>query len=245
MRAVVPLVARRVCLRPARSRPLCARAGDDSHWPDGTPKKFRGREAWKNWIDWDSPYREPTDENNRARHFFWHVDSRGRLWREELDRPGERFGQMRDTRVLDFFFGHVQRNETGLHGAEYPFVSFRMHEHYFTRCADAPVVFNDLRDGELRHVCPDGELARSVTTRFDASALQLTPEGKLFHPVTTRATDADGAPRREELMGLIESTTAQQLLECCEEEAPSNGGNGGGMLLRWRGEVHRLRTGPS
>ena len=26
-------------------------------WPDGTPKKFKGREAWKNWIDWESPHR--------------------------------------------------------------------------------------------------------------------------------------------------------------------------------------------
>ena len=35
-------------------------------------------------------------------------------------------------------------------------VSRRMHEHYFTRCTDAPIVFNDLRDGELRHLCPGG-----------------------------------------------------------------------------------------
>ena len=26
-------------------------------WPDGTPKKFRGREAWKNWIDFKTENR--------------------------------------------------------------------------------------------------------------------------------------------------------------------------------------------
>ena len=68
------------------------------YWPDGTPKKFRGREAWKNWIDWDSPHQTETDELNRARHYFWHVDSRGGLWRKELNHPDQTFGQMRDAR---------------------------------------------------------------------------------------------------------------------------------------------------
>ena len=34
------------------------------HWPDGTPKKFTGRDKWKNWIKWDSKFTEQTD----ARH---------------------------------------------------------------------------------------------------------------------------------------------------------------------------------
>lgn len=31
------------------------------HWPDGTPKKFIGRDKWKNWIEWDSKFTEQTD----------------------------------------------------------------------------------------------------------------------------------------------------------------------------------------
>ena len=54
-----------------------------------------------------------------------------------------------------------------------------MHEHYFTRCTDAPIVFNDLRDGELRHLCPGGEIARSVSTRLAPSRLVVTAEGEL------------------------------------------------------------------
>ena len=211
-------------------------------WPDGTPKKFKGREAWKNWIDWDSPHRSATDELNRQRHYFFHVDSRGRLWRKELDRLDGHEGQMRDSRTLDFFFGHMQRNATGLYAERFPYVSFRAHEHYFTSCADAPVVFNDLRDGELRHLCPEGDVARSITTRFSPDALRITDEGKLFHPVTTKAVDAeDAAPRRETLMALIESSTAQQLLESCDECVAEDGALPL-LVLRWAGEETILKA---
>ena len=113
-------------------------------WPDGTPKKFQGKESWKNWIDWDSPFNELTDELNRKRHFFWKVDSKGRLWRLELDRPGQTFGQMKDSGILDYFFSHLELNATGEY-EQYPFLSRRRHEMYFVCCDESPVVFNDLR----------------------------------------------------------------------------------------------------
>ena len=69
---------------------------EQEYWPDGTPKKFSGKEAWKNWINFDSEFRELTDELNRARHFFFEVDAKGRLHRLELDQPGQRFGHIRD-----------------------------------------------------------------------------------------------------------------------------------------------------
>lgn len=224
--------------RPALALARGCAASPAGTWPDGTAKRLRGKDAWRNWIDYESEYTAQTDELNRARHYFWHVDARGRLWRRELDRPGERFGQMRDARILDFFFGHMQRNATGLHAADYPFVSFRMHEHYFTSCAEAPVVFNDMRDGELRHICPDGELASSVSTPFAPARLRLDGNGKLFHPVATRAVDVEGAPRREHmLLALLESTTAQQILERCEPApASAAGGAADAALLRWEGE---------
>ena len=209
-------------------------------WPDGTPKRFRGREAWKNWIDFDSPYRAQSDDLNRQRHYFFHVDTRGRLWRKELHQPEEDFGQLRDPRLLDHFFGHMQHNFTGLHSDRFPFISLRAHEHYFTSCTVAPLVFNDLRDGELQHLCPDGELARSITTRFDPSELRITDDGKLLHPVVTRGVGAeDGRRITQRLMALIESSTAQQLLECCEEHSTGHGrpDEDGDMaiVLRWHG----------
>jgi len=216
-------------------------------WPDGTPKRYRGRDAWKNWIEFNSPYKDQTDELNRQRHYFFHVDSRGRLWRKELHRLNEHDGQMRDASTLDFFFGHLQRNTTSsVYHDLFPFISRRAHEQYFTSCADAPIVFNDLRDGELRFLCPDGSVARSISTRFEPSKVRITADGKLLHPVLTKAVDAVGSPPRvERLMALIESTTAQQIIECCEEgvgtcgwegddsAGVSDGRDEGAILLRW------------
>ena len=72
------------------------------YWPDGTPKHFSGAESWKNWIDWDSKYQNLTDQLNRARHFFFEVDAKGRVFRLELDRPGDQFGQIRDGSLLSW-----------------------------------------------------------------------------------------------------------------------------------------------
>ena len=203
-------------------------------WPDGTPKKYRGRDAWKNWIDFDSPHKAESDELNRKRHYFFHVDARGRLWRKELHRLHEHDGQLRDSRLLDYFFGHMQRNRTGLHEENFRYVSLRAHEHYFTSCIESPVVFNDLRDGELRHICPDGALASSISTKFEPSKLQISLDGKLLHPVVTRAVDTVGArPRSEVLLALIESSTAQMILEHCEEYNGADAEPGGAVVLRW------------
>lgn len=149
-------------------------------------------------------------------------------------------GQLRDPKILDFFFGHMQRNRTGHYeacddGPVFPFVSLRAQEHYYTSCAEAPIVFNDLRDGELLHHCPDGEVARSITTSFEPAALRMTADGKLLHPVLTRAADDVGSrPRAERLMALIESSTAQSLFEHCEER-------GEAVVLKWRGEETELK----
>ena len=76
--------------------------------------------------------------------------------------------------------------------------------------------------------------ARSVSTCFDPRLLHLNEEGKLFHPVVTKAVDAPGgAPRRETLMALLESSTAHQVLERCEERASAGGTTE--LVLRWCG----------
>ena len=73
------------------------------------------------------------------------------------------------------FFKQIHRNTTGLTNSarpparkrahahvdahtglypEYPYLTLRMHEHYFVRCAETPIVFTDLRDVCI-HVCMD------------------------------------------------------------------------------------------
>ena len=84
--------------------------------------------------------------------------------------------------------------------------------------------------GELRFLCPDGALARSISTPFAPSELRIASDGKLLHPVVTAAVDEVGErPRGERLMALIESGTASRLLESCEEQ-------GEAIVLTWRGE---------
>ena len=54
-------------------------------------------------------------------------------------------------------------------------------------------------------------------------------------PVETKAVDAVGGPqRRETLMALIESSTAQVLLESCEEQKAAAGAQAQAeLVLRW------------
>eukprot|EP00928_Gymnodinium_smaydae_P090120 TRINITY_DN73969_c0_g1_i1.p1 TRINITY_DN73969_c0_g1~~TRINITY_DN73969_c0_g1_i1.p1 ORF type:complete len:320 (-),score=62.99 TRINITY_DN73969_c0_g1_i1:39-998(-) len=280
---------RRAPLAVAR-RSFSGALGPEDVWPDGTPKKFRGKDAWKNWIRWDSPFRDQTDELNRQRHFFFEVDNKGALWRLELDRPGERFGQLRHAKAVDAFLSHIQQNVTGHFESLFPFVSLRTHEHYFVRWAadaegvssnsaqeaagsldalelprvrradEAPIVFNDLRDGELRHIL-DGHICSSVTTPFDPSALRLTLDGRLLHPVWTTLrhgpTEADASaaaasapgsdargrgdeqrPRKVQLLASLDVATAQSLLADAEYASAEDGG----IVLQWAGEEYMVQT---
>jgi len=230
-------------------------------WPDGTPKQFQDpKENWKNWINWEAPYKDQTDELNRKRQFFFEVDTKGRLWRKEFHDLSVRHGEMKDARILDFFFGHVQRNLTGSFEDTFPWVSYRVHEQYFLRCAPpssgqdapediaatgAPVVFNDLRDGLLTYLCPQGETATSISTLFDPSKLRLSRDMCLYHPLRTKALveDLPGLPRRYErevVPARIDTLTAQTILDSATETAgdddPSEGGSKlGGCVSLWGG----------
>ncbi|CAK8994733.1 unnamed protein product [Durusdinium trenchii] len=76
----------------------CLPCRSETHWPDGAPKRFRGKDAWKSWINWESPFNGSSDQLNRERKFFWEVDDKGALWRLELHEPG-RWGEMRHPKV--------------------------------------------------------------------------------------------------------------------------------------------------
>eukprot|EP00656_Telonema_subtile_P056979 TRINITY_DN9267_c0_g1_i1.p1 TRINITY_DN9267_c0_g1~~TRINITY_DN9267_c0_g1_i1.p1 ORF type:complete len:241 (-),score=33.08 TRINITY_DN9267_c0_g1_i1:209-931(-) len=171
---------------------------------DQSWKKWHGAEEWKNWIDWDSGFKSVSDEMNRRRHYFYEIDLKGRLHRLEFDQPGKRFGEVSatgaDWRLVDYFLSHVQPNRTGLYSSEYSYLSSRMHEKYFVKSAISPIVFKDLRDGELRY-------AATLREPFDPHSLARTKCGCLLHQVHTKSA---------KLMGLVESHTAQPLMEQLE-----------------------------
>jgi hypothetical protein len=152
-------VSRRFISHAEKEREMRLRG--DPRW-----RKWTGTEEWKNWIDFDSPHQEQTDNLNRLRHFFWHVNEKGELFRKELG--DERLlGQMKDDRIVDYFFEHMEHNTTGLYVPEYPFLSRRLHELYFVSCRIAPIVFFDLREGQLR-------FGANLRTKFDPTALQVS-----------------------------------------------------------------------
>ena len=108
----------------AAAAEVSAESWSSDHWPDGTPKKFTGRDKWKNWIKWDSKFTEQSDELNRARHYFYELDARGRCFRRELSKlDGPHDGQLRDPAILNHLLGHMQRNTTGLYAELFPWVS--------------------------------------------------------------------------------------------------------------------------
>jgi hypothetical protein len=226
------------------SRQLCTSSSNNNKkrfdplrfWPDGTPKRFTGKDHWKNFINYESKHKSQSDELNRARHYFFSVDSKGRLWRKELHDPEKRYGQIRDSRVLDFFFGHMQRNNTSLYVDTFPYISFRMHEHYFTQCEVSPIVFNDLTDNKLLVICPDGNAAKSVTTQFSPDELRVGNEGYLYHPVKTKAISKEGEYYSEVIYALLDVPTAQPILERME---PLENGS---FLLNWEGKVRTIPT---
>ena len=209
-------------------------------WPDGTPKKFQGKESWKNWINYDTKHDNLTDELNRLRHFFWEVDTRGKLWRleiDELDGDGHvvgaprRCGQMREPKILDFFFPHVYMNDTQLYQRNFPFVVRRAHEMYFCRTTwdptnskISPIVFNNLAENHttLRHSCPGtGHVVCRLDTTFDPSLLRTDVEGRLFHPVATvekvsktgvvKQRKNNEEQQQQQRWGLLESAVVQTI----------------------------------
>jgi len=61
----------------------------------GKTKKFRHFQ-FRNNIS--------SDELNRLRHFHYYVDFKGRLWRQEIDKPGKLFGFIKEGDVRLFLF---------------------------------------------------------------------------------------------------------------------------------------------
>lgn len=219
--------------RSTQNRCLCTSKKSYEYWPDGTRKKFQGKDRWKNYINYDSKFKQESDELNRKRHYFWRVDAKGRLLRMEIDSPDKQFGMIRDGKFLDYFFSHMQRNTSGLYlDKGFDFLSTRMHEHYFVKCDVAPIVYNTLSDGWLHHVCPDGRVARSVSQILEPEALSLSPDGVLFHTVTTKATSntSTSSHTPSPLHACLDASVTAQLAAHFSEDPDCVG-----CLLEWEG----------
>jgi len=102
--------------------------------------------SWQKWINFNSPFHAESDQLNRLRHYFWHVDSRGRLYRRHLAHSSGFNGQLTHPRVVNQILSQVQYNSAvASYNPYYPYLSLRAHEHYFISCQErTPIVFRDL-----------------------------------------------------------------------------------------------------
>jgi hypothetical protein len=113
---------------------------------------------------------------NRA--YFYYVNHYGNLYvlEDEFQRKmpfGPSF--LKDKKFLDFFFKRLQKNDDfnlKTH-PDFPFVSKCGRELNFVKCAETPIVFQNLEKQCLIY-------GGSLKTQFDPSAL-LIKDGKLYH----------------------------------------------------------------
>ncbi|NXG24580.1 CH082 protein, partial [Grallaria varia] len=106
----------------------------------------------------------------------------------------------KDPAFLTFFFSRLERNRSGRHEAEFPFLSRCGRELNFLRCEDRPVVFTGMATdpgGNCRLSYGGGGLA----VPFEPDKLAVFPgNGRLYHP----------APERAGGVGLVSSELASR-----------------------------------
>lgn len=120
-----------------------------------------------------------------------------------------------------FFFRQLRPNNTGMH-EEYPYVSPCGKEMNFIRCADRPIVFHTLVDGEL-------EWAASRREPFNPDDLAVCPEtGRMYHPCRSHKSMAQEP-------ALLHAHLAAKLAENLEEVD-----DGDALLLHWDGRQARV-----
>eukprot|EP01134_Creolimax_fragrantissima_P002106 CFRG2106T1 len=206
---------------------------------------------WQKWINYESPYHSQSDELNRARHFFWHIDGKGRLLRRELSQPPvdegdvtgdgkspvSHFGILTHSNTVDRFFDNLRRNVTGRYRPPYKYVSHMGHERYFATCNLAPIVFKNLSQ-EYKETRPQFEespwsltYASTLQIDFDRTKLRMSPNGFLYHPVVNKAIQRakeKGEEGQDPLWGVFASDIAQIVLDHCTYDE-----DGVRMRLQW------------
>jgi len=178
------------------------------HIAGGADKQEEKLAPWQKWINYESPFKSQTDELNRKRHYFWRVDSKGRMLRRELHVPNETFGELKAPKARDLLLAVVKRNTTGQYiepenGSEtssttnncFPFLAMRLHEHNFMQCEElSPIVYHDLVDSSDQSICSrvDNSLFKlgvdyflrfgsELKLPFHPDQLFVSKDGKLYH----------------------------------------------------------------
>ncbi|CEG37201.1 Protein of unknown function DUF4505 [Plasmopara halstedii] len=133
------------------------------------------------------------EEQSQKRRYFYYIDLQGRLFLEDT-RPKNIATSLKSAKFLRFFFSQVQPNsilQCNVKDEEqfldYPYRSPCGKETNFIKCADRPLVFEDLRrddiSGKWMLSFGGGELAMPFLP--DTLRISLST-GRLYHDVETK-----------------------------------------------------------
>ncbi|TMW56010.1 hypothetical protein Poli38472_008658 [Pythium oligandrum] len=187
-------------------RGLCTAADEDKYLELKQLKDIKSEEFY--------------DEQGVHRRYFYYIDLQGRLFLENT-RPKNIATSLKSAKFLRFFYSQLRPNRLKQPDAprdeeineivpflEYPYRSPCGKEMNFIKCADRPLVFEDLRRSDAtdkwEFVFGGGEL----TMPFDPAALKISlTTGRLYHDVETKRF-----PRGDvESIGLVRSQLAVEL----------------------------------
>ncbi|DAZ97891.1 TPA: hypothetical protein N0F65_012154 [Lagenidium giganteum] len=193
------------------------------------------------------------EQQSEHRRYFYYVDLQGRLFLENT-RPKNIATSLKSAKFLRFFFSQLRPNRLAPADdrslaafLEYPFRSPCGKEMNFIKCADRPLVFEDLRQTDehdatkgWHFVYGGGEL----TMPFDPAALRISlSTGRLYHTVVTKHFPAGV----DESIGLVRSQLAVELSkhiylhEDSSTDAQSDTHIGD---VEWQGQRHPLHSIP-
>jgi len=168
-----------------------------------------------------------SDKLNRLRHFHYFVDSKGRIWRIEIDKPGKLFGVLKEDQYRDTFFKYLKKNTTGLYLPDFPYLSTRGKELYFVTTSNSPIVFTQLQNEHLH-------FAATLKIPFNPTLLHMKDD-YLYHPIQIPYSPREGDERElSTIWGLLEKNLSYTLYSTLEEKENV-------FYLRWKGKEYPVK----
>eukprot|EP01059_Diplonema_ambulator_P016193 TRINITY_DN2753_c0_g4_i1.p1 TRINITY_DN2753_c0_g4~~TRINITY_DN2753_c0_g4_i1.p1 ORF type:complete len:182 (+),score=26.91 TRINITY_DN2753_c0_g4_i1:163-708(+) len=122
-----------------------------------------------------------------VREYFYYVNDHGNLY--HLIRKEDAWGprgpprgpaHLRDGKFLNFFFGLLKENTTGLHEQEFPWVSRCKGERNFLRSSDRPIVYTSLEYIDEKPYLTYG--GGGLKVLFDPTKLAVCSLGRIYYP---------------------------------------------------------------
>eukprot|EP00501_MAST-03F_sp_TOSAG23-6_P001197 GSMAST32.ASY1.ANO1.1241.1 assembled CDS len=168
-------------------------------------------------------------KHGENRDYFYHIDSQGRLFTEEVI-PKNIATSIKADKFLDFFFRRIKQNTLNRH-TDYPFVSPCGAEMNFIKAADTPIVFHDLQETDGKWNLLFGS---SIKVPFDPELLRVSLSGRLYHLDTKSKIGGYALIKSHLSISLAENITIHH------DDSQSE--NNGTHQINWQGKISTIRV---